>query len=60
MSNCLHVFAGIAFIGFFVLCVTNVVAAIQDKTQTTSRLPDIIFGAPIGSTIAEYDSATTK
>jgi hypothetical protein len=60
MSNCLHVFAGISFISFFALGVTNVISAVKDKTQATSKLPDIILGAPINSTIAEYDSPRIK
>jgi hypothetical protein len=60
MSNCLHLVAGISFIGFFALGVTDVISAVRDKTRATSKLPDIIFGAPINSTIAEYDSPGTK
>lgn len=59
-SNCLHLLAGVAFWGFFALGVFDVISIVQDKTQAASKLPDIIFGAPINSAIAEYDYTRMK
>lgn len=59
-SNSLHLFAAVFFFGFFALGVFDVVRMVEDKAQAASKLPDIIFGAPINSTIAEYDYTRSK